>query len=68
MQDVVRPAIGGSEAEIRWIFFIEAATIGVLGGVLGLGLGWGVTKVANVAANAYLRPYGMDPVKVLRHD
>ncbi len=57
----VMKAIGGSEAEIRWIFFIEAATIGVLGGILGLGRGWVVTKIANVAANAYLRPYGMAP-------
>ncbi len=57
----VMKAIGGSEAEIRWIFFIEAATIGLLGGVLGLVLGWAVTRVANVAANAYIRPYGMAP-------
>ncbi len=57
----VMKAIGGSESEVRWIFFIEAAIIGSLGGVLGLGLGWAVTRVANVAANAYIRPYGVAP-------
>jgi putative ABC transport system permease protein len=58
----VMKAIGGSETDIRWIFFSEAATIGFVGGVFGLALGWVVTGVANAVANHYLRPQGVPEV------
>jgi putative ABC transport system permease protein len=58
----IMKAIGGSEGDIRKIFFVEAATIGVIGGVFGLILGWVVTRIANVIANSYLRPEGFAPV------
>jgi putative ABC transport system permease protein len=58
----IMKAIGGSEGDIRKIFFVEAATIGVLGGVFGLVLGWVVTRIANVFANHYLRPEGFAAV------
>jgi putative ABC transport system permease protein len=49
----IMKAIGGSEGDIRSIFFIEAGTIGFFGGIMGLGLGWLVTKIANAVANHY---------------
>ncbi len=58
----VMKAIGGSEGDIRKIFFVEAATIGVLGGIFGLILGWVVTRISNVIANSYLRPEGFAAV------
>ncbi|MFH1688927.1 MAG: ABC transporter permease [Candidatus Eisenbacteria bacterium] len=58
----VMKAIGGSERDIRWIFFSEAATIGFFGGVFGLALGWVVTRIANAVANHYLRPQGVPEV------
>jgi len=58
----VMKAIGGSETDIRWIFFSEAATIGFTGGVFGLALGWAVTRIANAVANHYLRPQGVPEV------
>ncbi len=57
----VMKAIGGGEWDIRRIFFVEAAAIGLMGGILGLVLGWLVTRLANVIANAYIRPYGVEP-------
>lgn len=57
----VMKAIGGSEGDIKWIFFVEAGTIGLTGGVLGLGLGWVVTRIANVVVNYHLRPAGVPP-------
>jgi putative ABC transport system permease protein len=60
----VMKAIGGSETDIRWIFFSEAATIGFLGGAFGLALGWAVTRVANAVANHYLRPQGVPEVEL----
>ena len=58
----VMKAIGGSETDIRWIFFSEAATIGFIGGAFGLALGWVVTRAANAVANHYLRPQGVPEV------
>jgi putative ABC transport system permease protein len=49
----IMKAIGGSEDEIRTIFFVEAGIIGFLGGIFGLVLGWLVTRLANAVANIY---------------
>jgi putative ABC transport system permease protein len=43
----VMKAVGGSENEIKFIFFVEAACIGLIGAVFGLMLGWLVTRIAN---------------------
>jgi len=58
----VMKALGGSETDIRRIFFSEAATIGFVGGAFGLALGWVVTRIANAVANHYLRPQGVPEV------
>ena len=58
----IMKAIGGSEAEIRTIFFIEAGTIGLIGAVFGLILGWIVTRMANMIANVRFLPPGESPV------
>lgn len=50
----IMKAIGGSENEIKTIFFFEAGSIGFLGGVFGLALGWLVTRIANVVMNHYI--------------
>ncbi len=52
----IMKAIGGSEKDIRLIFFTEAAVIGFLGAVFGLLLGWLVTRLANLIANSSLIP------------
>ena len=54
----IMKAIGGSENEIKMIFFIEAGTIGVFGALFGLVLGWIVTRIANLVANVHFRPEG----------
>ncbi len=58
----IMKAIGGSEKQIRWIFFVEAGTIGFLGAIFGLILGWLVTLVANQVANSEFLPAGEPPV------
>jgi putative ABC transport system permease protein len=60
----IMKAIGASEGAIKMIFFVEAATIGVIGALLGLVLGWGVTRVANLVVNAHLMPEGEMPVSL----
>jgi putative ABC transport system permease protein len=58
----IMKSIGGSEGEIRVIFFTEAATIGFTGAIFGLILGWFVTRVANVIINSKLRPEDLPEV------
>jgi putative ABC transport system permease protein len=58
----IMKAIGGSEKQIRWIFFVEAGTIGFLGAIFGLILGWLVTIVANRVANSEFLPAGEPPI------
>lgn len=48
----IRKAIGASEGAIVRQFLAESALIGLIGGLIGLGLGWGFTSVANAAGNA----------------
>jgi putative ABC transport system permease protein len=54
----IMKAIGGSDSDIRRIFLIEASTIGLLGGVAGVVLGWAVGRIINLGANIYIRSQG----------
>src|SRR4029078_4810700 len=54
----IMKAIGGSDRDIRRIFLIEAAAIGFLGGVAGVGLGWAVGRAINFGANIYVEQQG----------
>lgn len=58
----IMKAIGGSEKEIKLIFFVEAGFIGVIGAIFGLILGWLVTRIANQIVNAKLIPQDELPV------
>jgi len=58
----IMKSIGGSEGEIKIIFFVEAASIGLIGAIFGLGLGWLVTRVANAVMNSQLRPQDLPSV------
>ncbi len=55
----VMKAIGGSDEDVRRIFLVEAALIGLMGGLFGLALGWGVGRIINIGANYYLQRQGV---------
>jgi putative ABC transport system permease protein len=46
----LRKAIGAKRRDILLQFLIEAATLGLCGGALGIGLGWIIVKVMSVIA------------------
>jgi putative ABC transport system permease protein len=52
----IMKAVGGSENQIKMIFFVEAAFIGLIGAIFGLALGWLVSRIANVIINSRLQP------------
>ena len=50
----IMKAIGGSDRDVRGIFMVEAGTIGLIGGVAGIVLGWAVGQIINFGANIYI--------------
>jgi putative ABC transport system permease protein len=58
----VMKAVGGSENEIKFIFFVEAACIGLVGAIFGLLLGWLVTRIANQVMNTMVLPDNQGPI------
>ncbi len=55
----IMKAIGAEDREIKLIFFVEAAAIGVFGGVIGTLVAWGIDAVANRLAYRFvLKPQG----------
>ncbi len=50
----VMKAVGASKSAIRKMFTIEASLIGLLGGAIGLGMGYALTIGANYAANYFM--------------
>jgi len=57
----IMKAIGAGDSDIRRIFLIEASAIGLLGGLLGIALGWTVGRVINLGANFYIQSQGGTP-------
>jgi hypothetical protein len=55
----IMKAIGAEDREIKLIFFVEAAVIGVAGGVIGVLVAWGIDGIANRLAYRFLlKPQG----------
>ena len=57
----IMKAIGAEEWEIKKIFLFEASMIGLVGGIIGALLAWGVDELANRLAYRFiLKPQGVD--------
>jgi ABC-type antimicrobial peptide transport system permease subunit len=55
----IMKAIGAEDREIKLIFFVEAAVLGVVGGVIGVLAAWAVDAIANrLAYRFFLKPNG----------
>ncbi len=50
----IMKAIGASDQDVRRLFFAEAGAMGVVGGALGVTLGWAIGHVINFGTNIYL--------------
>ncbi len=55
----VMKAVGASKRAIRRLFTLEASLIGMFGGALGLGVGYGLSLIANYIANRLLSEQGV---------
>ena len=60
----IMKAIGASKNTIRRIFLMESGTLGFVGGVIGVILGWMTTKLLGFALNQYLKSQGNSAVDI----
>jgi hypothetical protein len=57
----IMKAIGASDADIRKLFFAEAGAMGILGGIVGVVLGWAIGQIINFGVNIYLKSQSVPP-------
>ena len=55
----IMKAVGARNRDIKRTFFFESCAIGLLGGLAGLGLGWGVSRLINRVVNYFLARQGI---------
>jgi putative ABC transport system permease protein len=60
----IMKAIGASDNDVKGLFFAEAGAMGVLGGLLGVALGWTIGQLINLGTNVYMRRHDFPPEKV----
>jgi putative ABC transport system permease protein len=57
----IMKAIGASDSDIKRLFFAEAGAMGILGGFVGVALGWAIGQVINLGTNVYLKRQSLPP-------
>ena len=57
----IMKAIGASDGDVKKLFFAEAGAMGILGGFVGVGLGWTIGRVINAGTNIYLKRQSLPP-------
>jgi putative ABC transport system permease protein len=43
----IRKAVGARRSDVLWQFLIESVVMSVIGGLIGIGFGWGVARLVN---------------------
>jgi putative ABC transport system permease protein len=57
----IMKAIGASDGDVKKLFFAEAGAMGLLGGVVGVALGWTIGHIINLGTNIYLTRQALPP-------
>jgi len=57
----IMKAIGASDGDVKRLFFAEAGAMGILGGIVGVALGWAIGQVINIGTNIYLKSQSFPP-------
>jgi len=57
----IMKAIGASDGDVKKLFFAEAGAMGILGGIVGVALGWAIGQVINLGTNVYLKSQSFPP-------
>jgi putative ABC transport system permease protein len=57
----IMKAIGASDGDVKKLFFAEAGAMGIVGGIIGVALGWTIGQVINLGTNIYLKSQSFPP-------
>jgi len=60
----IMKAIGASDRDIKRLFFVEAGTMGFLGGIAGVLAGWAIGAAINFGTGIYLQRQELPPEQV----
>ena len=60
----IMKALGASDADVRGLFFAEAGAMGLVGGAVGVTLGWALGRLINFAMNIYLERQHFPPAEI----
>ena len=60
----VMKALGADDGDVKKLFFTEAGAMGIIGGALGVGLGWLIGRVINFGTTIYLQRQNLPPENV----
>jgi putative ABC transport system permease protein len=60
----VLKALGAADRDVRRLFFAEAGAMGLLGGVLGVTMGWLIGRALNFGTDVFLRRQDLPSVTV----
>jgi putative ABC transport system permease protein len=57
----IMKALGASDSDVKWIFSVEAACMGLFGGALGVIIGWAIGRVIDMGTSIYLQRQDIKP-------
>lgn len=57
----IMKAIGASDSDVQKLFFAEAGAMGILGGIVGVILGWAIGQIINFGTNIWLKSQSIPP-------
>jgi putative ABC transport system permease protein len=60
----IMKALGASDADVRGLFFAEAGAMGLVGGAVGVTLGWAIGRLINFGTNIYLERQHFPPAEI----
>ena len=60
----IMKALGASDVEVKRLFFAEAGVMGVMGGAVGVAMGWIIGHAINLGTNIYLRRLNFPPEQI----
>lgn len=60
----IMKALGASDRDVRQLFFAEAGAMGLVGGALGVTLGWAIGRVINFGTNLWLKQQALPPEQI----
>ena len=60
----IMKALGASDIDVKKLFFAEAGAMGLIGGGLGVALGWTLGRIINAGTNIFLKRQDLPPENV----